>query len=198
MKYILLCLPLISILANAGEKPTKQWPSIAPLKQIFTLADSGPRYVRTRICGPNGRALYVFHAYLSAEEFYSPALEIQSGYPQGDLECRLESLAEEMQAGSEPTNLFNKEQNPPNQWSHRGIFWIKMLKKNPSSPLWGTTRRFYLRGMSFTIRILNYKLAKLNEIPYWADKTRPRIKTVTIEIKAIPNPKAQSAFDPRQ
>lgn len=198
MRHIYAFLMILFSCAGLLATGSKQWPTVAPLRQRLVLKESGPRYVRTRVCGPKGNALYLFQAYLSAEEFFSKELEVQSGNPNGDLECRLTEIAEEKQGDWEPYILFNAVANERNDWSHRGIFWIEMMEGEPTDPLWGLNRAFVFRGMTFTIRVVSFELAGIGEIPYWAKKDRKRLKSVTLELEVIPNPKAKSAFDPRR
>jgi hypothetical protein len=127
---------------------TIKWPEIKPMRKIIHF--SGHKLVAVEIGDDREVPLYLLQCLLNPNDDDSNSAFNFSG----DFECRLSSFYDNRQSTLLTENLY-----PTRDWESRGRFLIEEITgKCADYPDYGKIRKFRLRGMNLTLKIIDLNL----------------------------------------
>ena len=150
----------------------ESYPTVAPLRQTFVVADIGQANVAFDIKSPEGTVLYRLQCH-SAGYTGDPDFEYS-----GDLECRLSMIGH----SDAYSTLLTENPHQSRDWESRGRFFAADLSGSCARiPQFGTNRTFRLRGMELALQVAN---------PVFA--TSGKLSSLKLTVNVHPDPSAKS------
>ena len=128
----------------------QHYPSVEAQNSVFEVPDVKHADVSFDIKSSKGAPVYRLQCH--SAEYNAPDFAYS-----GDFECRLSSVGH---LDSVASTLLTEDAHQSRDWESRGRFFAKNLRGRCASiPDFGAVRKFKLRGMDLTLKIINPKFA---------------------------------------
>ncbi|PYY16276.1 MAG: hypothetical protein DMG60_15460 [Acidobacteria bacterium] len=127
------------------------YPAVQPFSKTVDVPSVSTTSVVTVINAPTGKSLYKLQCH-SAGYSGDPDFDYS-----GDFECRLSSISQK----DKYSTLLTEDLHQSRDWESRGRFFASELKGQCALiPNFGSVRRFRLRGMILTLKIISPRFAQ--------------------------------------